>query len=308
MCAEFETMSDMNQQRALLSPLVTVVIPTANRAKLLARAVQSVLDQSYRNVEVIVIDDASTDETEQVACGFGSAVAYIRQREKRGGSAARNVGIAEASGEFVAFLDDDDEWLPQKLAMQVAAAQQIVDGCTPVVYTGEAWIDTGGKTVRVVRPQKHGWLLRDLLYGNYIGSTSTVLASKKALDEANGFDDRLPSCQDWDLWVRLAERNPFHVLPEPLVRRSVHGERIDSNLTAQLRGREQFLQKIQPHLAQQGWSYRRQIFSHHAMLTAGRYAAGKQRQAAAAWGWRACMQNPLNPRAWYLFARIVASR
>ena len=292
------------------SPLISVVIPTYNRSKLLPRAIQSVLAQSYSHLEVIVVDDASSDDTQTVVAALGDKrIRYLRHATKKGGSAARNTGIEAAKGEFLAFLDDDDEWLSEKLTRQLQAAQQTDSNQPAVIYTGAQYVAPDGRIMRITQAEKQGGILSELLYGNYVGSTSKVFVSRRAVLESGGFDASLQSCQDWDLWIRLALAYPYIAIADPLVKRHVqHGERIDSNLPAQIQGRLRLLEKIRPHLASISWRQRRRILANHYLMLAGHYASHIRKTDALKWATRSCTLNPLNWRSWFLLTRILVSQ
>lgn len=207
-------------------PRVSVVIPVFNAARTIERALTSVFRQSYADYEVILVDDASSDGSvariEAVLQAAGAARAetceIIRLPENQGAAAARNAGIRAARGEFVAFLDADDEWLPEKLAMQVAAfdasPDAVVAGCNA------EWRGPSGKVSHrledgpVVTGQD-AW--KALLRSCYL-STPCVIARRAALDVEGGFDPDLTVGEDQDLWFRLAERGPVLYLAEVLVR------------------------------------------------------------------------------------------
>ena len=196
------------------SPTVSVVIPTYNRTSLLLRAVASVRAQTFNDWELIVVDDGSSED---IAGALASVedprIRLIRHGVNRGAPAARNTGLAEVRGEWVAFLDSDDEWLPQKLAKQLVLVRRNVDA--PVlVYTGFEKI---GWLRQPSPPTRRGMLFEDLLAKNFIGTCSTPLISVAALRQAGGFDPELKSSQDWDLWVRLARLGPIDFVPETLV-------------------------------------------------------------------------------------------
>ena len=290
-------------------PLVSVIIPTRNRGEKLLRALRSVLAQSYNALEIVVVDDASSDDMDLVVATLDDPrIRLLRHAERRGGAAARNTGIRAASGEWIAFLDDDDEWLPDKLARQLDLAQSNREDELPVIYTGEEYVDATGCVLRVLQPRKQGRILKDLLFGNYVGSTSTVLAARGALLAAGGFDENQRSCQDWDLWIRLAERSPFDAVQEPLVKRYVHGARIDSDLPAQAQGRLRLLEKIRPQLKSVSWRQRRRILGNHYLMLAGQHLACGARRDAARWAVRSCSQDPLVPHAWYLLGKALVGR
>ncbi len=219
-----------------MTPRVSVVIPTRNRERLLPLAVGSALDQSLRDLEVIVVDDASDDRTADVVAGFSDGrVRYHRQPSRRGGSAARNAGIEAARGAFVAFLDDDDEWLPDKLERQLA-----LFGANPgvgIVYSSYVVVDReSGDVLFRKAAECRGDLSRDLLVRNVLGNTSSVVVRRSCLEGAGRFDEELPSFEDWDLWLRLAPLHRFDFVENDLVKYYVHGRRISTDLGALDRG------------------------------------------------------------------------
>ena len=183
------------------APVVTVVVPTYNRASLLVRAIGSVLAQTLRNWELIVVDDCSTDETEQVVRSFSDdRIKYIRHDRNRRVSAARNTGIRCARGEYVAFLDDDDEWLPEKL-QKVLEVFRNSDPEVGLVYTGEMILDARGKIVEISKATKSGWIYETVLASCFIGSPSRVTVKKQVLDRVAGFDEKLVNLEDCELWL-----------------------------------------------------------------------------------------------------------
>ena len=221
---------------------VSVVIPTHDRWRMLRRALLSVRRQSRRAAEVIVVDDGSTDET---CCGIEREfpeVSLLRQ-ENRGVSAARNRGVAAATGDWIAFLDSDDEWLPVKLERQLAALEE-----SPgyrLCHTGEIWIRNG----RRVNPRRRyakrgGWIFEACLPLCAI-APSSVLIGRDLLEEIGGFDESLPAGEDYDLWLRICCRWPVVLVDEPLVvRYAGHGDQLSSLVPALDRYRIRALEKI----------------------------------------------------------------
>jgi glycosyltransferase involved in cell wall biosynthesis len=196
-------------------PEVSVVIPTYNSARYVTDAVDSVLNQSFVDLEVLVIDDGSTDDTQSVMGRYGEAVRYIRQ-ENGGVSVARNRGISESCGRYVAFLDADDLWLPDKLERQLEAINHHFD-CR-ACYSAFTVVTSELKPIDVHRSERHGSVLEDLLTrGNIVGTPSTVICERELLCEAGGFDPALSYGADWDLWLRLAVITEFCQVDEPLV-------------------------------------------------------------------------------------------
>ncbi|MGH7797814.1 MAG: glycosyltransferase family 2 protein [Candidatus Binatia bacterium] len=225
-------------------PQVSVIIPTRNRAGYLAGALKSVLEQSFRDLEIIVVDDCGDDDTQAVVERFGhAAIRCLRHDRQRGGAAARNTGIANSNGEYVAFLDDDDEWFGEKLARQIdvmLASPLEVGG----VYTGYFIMDRGDGRVRgQIVPRERGDLSEALLAGNCIGGTSSMLLRRACFDKIGLFDERLPSFQDHDLWLRIARKFHFAYVREPLFKYFVHGDKIWTNAEALTAGLELMLRK-----------------------------------------------------------------
>jgi GalNAc5-diNAcBac-PP-undecaprenol beta-1,3-glucosyltransferase len=188
------------------APLVSVVIPTYNRAALLRRAIQSVQRQTYTKLEIIVIDDASMDDTRGVVAGLGDArIRYIRHDLNKGGAAARNSGIRAATGAYIAFLDDDDEWEPEKTDIQLEALERY----DVVLCTGSIRVNRGPDAI--VR-------LDDLRRGKYTAGGTGVLMAKTPVLRETMFDESLPRYQDWDLFIRIALKHPIAYVHRPLVR------------------------------------------------------------------------------------------
>jgi glycosyltransferase involved in cell wall biosynthesis len=223
-------------------PLVSVIIPTKNRHDLLVRAIKSVLNQTYSNLEIIIVDDSSSDETKSHIYKIkDERIKYIFQNNRKGGAAARNTGILNAKGEFISFLDDDDYWAPEKIEKQLHVFKTHEKICA--VYSGYFIVEAKkGKIIGAVKPKYHGNIYKRLLTENCVGTTSTVIVKSKVLINEL-FDESLPSCQDWDLWLRLSKFHEFWSVNEPLVYYSFHGNQISSNPEAILRGRLMFLEK-----------------------------------------------------------------
>ena len=204
--------------RASNQPLVSVILPTYNRAYIVSKALQSVLSQTYRNFEVIVIDDGSTDNTKEIITNISckdSRVKYFRNNENKGPAGARNVGINLAKGELIAFIDDD-EWFPNKLEKQDNLLQTLPENFA-VVYSGFYKV-IGAKKIYI--PSKNiypreGRILNSLLKGNFV-DTPSILVRKSALLDVGLFDERLSMLEDWELAIRLSKKYQFKLIDEPL--------------------------------------------------------------------------------------------
>jgi glycosyltransferase involved in cell wall biosynthesis len=222
------------------SDSVSVVIPTYNRADLVVRALESVVRQTLPPLEILVVDDGSTDGTAERIAGKFPEVEVVRQ-DNRGVSAARNAGIRQARGEWIALLDSDDEWAPIKLERQMAA---LGSGTHRICHCDEIWIRNGK---RVNPGQRHakpgGWIYRDCLPLCAI-SPSAVLLHQTVLAEVGLFDESLPVCEDYDLWLRITSRYPVLFLDELLVTKyGGHDDQLSTSLWGMDRFRVKALQK-----------------------------------------------------------------
>ncbi len=199
-------------------PLVSVVIPTYNRAASLVEAIDSVLAQTYPEMEIIVVDDGSTDDTRKIIPQRYPQVRYFHQ-ENNGVSRARNLGIREARGEFIAFLDSDDLWLSDKTEKQVACFNQYPD--VGLVYTDlDVYDSTGSQPVLGMRSSKAEFSTGDMvvnLFTRFSPITSTVMMRKAVFETVGYFDEELKAVNDDNLWIRVAVRYPFRHIPEALM-------------------------------------------------------------------------------------------
>ena len=199
-------------------PSLSVVLPTFNRAHLIGRAIQSVLCQSYRDFELIVVDDGSNDGTDEVVNSIDdSRLRYLRHDTNKGGNAARNTGVKAARAPYVAFQDSDDEWLLDKLEKQMALFEKCSRDVV-AVYCGSVRFDKGRTSYLPdfsIR-NKEGQILKNLLRGNFV-TTQTLIVRYGSIEEAGYFDPELRRLQEWDLVIRLANLGEFRFLDEPLV-------------------------------------------------------------------------------------------
>jgi glycosyltransferase involved in cell wall biosynthesis len=211
-------------------PLVSVVIPTFNAAAFVEQAVQSALTQSYKSLEVIVVDDGSTDTTSDALQPFRERITYIHQ-SNQGPSAARNRGIRTARGELIAFLDADDVWMPEKLAEQVCAIT-----ATPRLGLVHSDVLEGDYQSQQYRARGDGReFVGDCYARLFVGNriiTSSVLLRRTVVEELGMFDERIskPSAEDYDLWLRIARSYEFGFSARPLVYYRLHANNASNNL------------------------------------------------------------------------------
>jgi glycosyltransferase involved in cell wall biosynthesis len=223
-------------------PEISVIIPTYNRDRFLKDAIDSVLKQTYKDFELLVVDDGSTDNTKKIVESFNFPIKYIFQ-EHRGVSAARNQGIASASCEYLAFLDSDDLWVKDKLERQMNFLKR--DNKYLICYTDEIWSYNGKRIYPKAKHQKYsGWIFEKTLHLCII-SPSSVVIHKNVFYDVGIFDEDLPACEDYDMWLRISIKCPIFFLKEPLIiKRGGHSDQLSQNIWGLDRFRVKALGKI----------------------------------------------------------------
>ena len=258
------------------APLVSVVLPTYNRARTLSRAINSVLSQSYRNLELIIVDDASTDDTAAVVGSIEDArIRYTRLPKNRGASHARNEGMRLASGSFIAFQDSDDEWLADKLRKMVDAARAAEDTAvtvfhTKILYGRDAQGRYGPQRVcclpAVESGKQHDF--RSLIHRANLISPQALMISRAAFERAGFFDEDLVNNEDWALGIDLFYNSAVVFLDEPLVMTYLQSDSISTLMRRGARAQMRVIQKlrrlpdVEPgviggHLVRIGWGLRK---------------------------------------------------
>ncbi len=209
---------------------VSVVIPTYNSSMFILDAVESVYKQNYPVEEIIVVDDGSTDNTCRLLESHRNRIKYVYQ-DNAGPGAARNRGVALASGDWIAFLDSDDRWEPNHIEKLIEASKRNTNAV--MVYCGKRFVDAEGKMLDHIPLQKKfpsGWIFKDLFYANYISSTSVVMIRRATFLGVGGFDEKFRFiAEDYDLWIRVAAVAPIIGVPEYTVLYRRH----ENNLTLQ---------------------------------------------------------------------------
>lgn len=272
--------------------LISVIIPTFNRKEVLPRAINSVLKQKGVPLELIIVDDGSTekqdtgwrradDEKQNSLRPPLPAIRFLRLEENKGPAAARNVGIKEAKGEWIAFLDSDDEWKPGKLKAQLDFFEKNPD--YEICQTEEIWVRNG---VRVNPMKKHkkyaGWIFRECL-PLCIVSPSAVMMRRKLFDAVGLFDEALPACEDYDLWLRIASRYPIGLIEKPcLIKYGGHADQRSREVPAMDRFRIQSLAKILREgilTPEQTLAARQMLAEKTRIYIAGALKRGKEKEA-----------------------------
>jgi glycosyltransferase involved in cell wall biosynthesis len=229
-------------------PVVSIIIPTYNRAALLANAIQSVRLQTYSDFELIIVDDASTDNTREVAKDFhDSRIQYLPLVHNRGVSTARNAGLKECRGKYIAFLDSDDEWVPEKLAKQIQVFETS-DEKVGAIYSSINIIDGQAIQQKDNQVTIAGDIYENLLYQNFVGTPSSVIVKRESLTAETLFDPLLRCAEDWDFWLQIAKNWHFARITEPLIIYRNHNdqERGSTNSDAIVEGYLRFLNRYHP--------------------------------------------------------------
>jgi glycosyltransferase involved in cell wall biosynthesis len=265
------------------SPLVSVVIPTYGRPDTLLDAVRSVRDQTYDNIELIVVDDASPvpvgARVSEIDLDGVATVEVIRHEENRGANVARNSGIDAASGEYIAFLDDDDRWVDKKVARQIETFQSAGPE-TGVVYTGLK--EEKPSSTAIKTPEWRGNVVKELLTGKTFGQFSALMIKSSVIDAAGTPDERFPVWQDREWFFRLAQHYEFEPIPEPLTIRTIgRDDQISENLKAKRDvAYPLFVEKHRDLAAEYGFRYER-LFLASLRLSIGRTAVRCEEYATA---------------------------
>jgi len=214
----------MTNNMNMNNPLVSVIIPTFNRGWVLKEAVDSVLAQDFSNFELIVVDDGSVDNSSEILASYGKKIKVVRQ-ENRGVSSARNKGVVSSLGEFIAFLDSDDLWLPGKLSAQLAFFKNNPDAL--ICQTEEIWVKNGKRINPGKRNKKMSGFFFEKSLELCLVSPSAVMMKKKLFEIVGLFDEALPACEDYDMWLRVNCRHPIHLIGSAfIVKRGGHMDQL----------------------------------------------------------------------------------
>lgn len=271
-------------------PSVAAIIPTMDRPDRVERAVRSVIDQTYDQIEIVVVDGGSDDRTPEVIDRLRTEtdhpIQLLRNDEPQGLPAARNQGVAATDTDLVAFLDDDDTWHPDKTARQV---QTLEETNADVVYAGFVSKDASGSHVHTRTPELRGDIYDELLVENVVGPPSTVMVSRAAFDQVGGFDEDLYHQEDWDFYLTLAREFEYACVSAPLVTRAVHDGMMSQSVAKQKRHREAILTRNESQLKQRGL-FARAWASHHRGAARTHFANGEmtagRRELREALGYR----------------------
>lgn len=290
-------------------PLVSVVLPTYGRPEFLTDAVESVLAQTYDPIELLVVDDCSPEPVapalEGIDAGDGASLRVIRHEENQGANGARNTGIREADGEFVAFIDDDDLWKPTKLERQVAAAAEGVG----VVYTGMRYV-VDGETSHVIEADLEGDVTRELLTGAEMGTFSTLMVRRSAIEAAGLPDERFPCWQDREWPIRLSRHCEFAAVPDPLTVHRIddHEQISDDFETKRDIAYPLFIETFRPLAEEFGSRAVREMIAFRARVVAASALQTGHYDDARRFALRAVRADPLDRKALLFLALSLGGR
>ena len=216
-------------------PLVSVVIPTYNRAERLKRALESVFNQTFTDFEIIVVDDGSQDNTEEVIKNMQNPrIRFIKHPRNLGVSAARNTGIKAATGKFIAFLDSDDIWRERKLEKQIT---KMFSDKSSLCYTSVAFVKENGTPVRIQKASYSGYIFPLLLKKNIIGTASSVMVKRETFKKVGLFRTKMNYREDYEMWLRIARTEKISAINEALTIQIVHSsERLSKNIANRIDG------------------------------------------------------------------------
>jgi len=288
-----------------MTPVVSVIMPTYNYGRFISRAIDSVLSQTYSDFELIIIDDGSEDDTTKIVQQFHDMrIKYYRQ-ENQGPSRARNAGIAQAQGEYLAFIDADDEWLPYNLSYQVTALAN--DHRVGMVYGHCVYVDASGQILRTVKGKAHGKLFIPMLRENIIGgSPSIVVVRASCFRQIGGFAPLLYGNEDWHMWLRIAFRWEIGVVDHIVARITDHSSSASKNKQMMMQDTARMLsllhseldKQVSPRVWHRAWSY--------ASMGAGHFYAlrGEFDPARRAF-WDGVRHDPTNLSAMILWAAAL---
>ena len=222
-----------------MSPTISIIIPTFNRADCIGAAISSVLNQTFQDFEIFVVDDGSNDNTQEVVCGFNdSRIKYQRQKKNTGCAGSRNIAVRNSSAKYIAFLDDDDEWLPEKLQRQAS----FLETSSPEVggvHTGCFLVEKDSGRMKATSDGGNG---DAQMWRNNI-ATSSLLVRRECFSRVGFFDETMLCASDYDMWIRISKVFRFGYIDTPLVKYYIHQNKLSKNYGKLIGGREILLNK-----------------------------------------------------------------
>jgi glycosyltransferase involved in cell wall biosynthesis len=281
-------------------PYVSVILPTFDRPEFLQAAIRSALNQTFSNLEAVVVDDGSVTDLVPLLDAFSDGrIRYVRHESNRGEAAARNTGILNARGDYLAFLDDDDEWRPDKLQLQLDlfARSPREIGCVYGGYVAVRAAD-GQELFREV-PSRRGNLSLEFMRDNVMGPTSTVMLTRECIDRVGLCDEDIAYGVDYDLWIRVAQKYHFDFVSDTVVRYSIHDGQLTGDPARVVEGHENLMQKYGSALKPD----RRLVASKYFELAMQRCLERDDANARRAF-WKAIRLDPWSARQYVYLASL----
>ncbi len=260
---------------------VSVVIPAYNAMRFLPQAVESALAQTWRDFELLVVDDGSSDNTGEWAAQHHDGRVRLIRQANQGAATARNTGILEAKGEYIAFLDADDLWEPTKLEKQVMRLEAQPE--VGLVHTAIRYIDENGREInRVLGTQGDGDVWKEVVVHNPVRCGSTPLVRRECFEKVGVFDPGLSFSEDWDMWIRISAHYHFAVLSEPLVLYRQHGANMTKGYRAIMPNFAKIIERAFQNTPAEHKPLKREAYGRAYLFAAGRaFGAGDPAEASA---------------------------
>lgn len=294
------------------NPLVSVIIPTHNRPDRLIEAIRSVDEQSYTNIELIIVDDASDAQIKEIInkqeLDNIPSIKYHKFNENKGANAARNKGIDMSEGKYLAFLDDDDRWKKNKIRKQVEVFESS-EAKVGVVYTGLGYYENGD-LVRERLPSVCGSITKNLLTGDFVSPFSAIMVKRSVINEAGKLDERFPSMQDRDWYIRISKWYDFKPITEPLtIHRVGHSDQITYNYYDKKNISIPLLIKKHQHLSKEyGLLAEYRMKSWLYSLLAGNAMNVEEFSDARIWSLKSIVAYPLNHKSYYQLLAVIGGK
>lgn len=292
-----------------MEPALTIIIPAYNVERYVLDAVQSALGQTYRDLEVVVVDDGSTDRTAELLASVEDPRLRVIRQENRGLSGARNAGIRAARGRYIGFLDADDRWMPEKAEHQLAVME--ADSLIGITYCHSRYIDeAGAETGRVLFSRSRQPTLAQMIRRNRVGNGSTPIVRAACFEEAGYFDETLRSCEDWEMWVRILRQTPYvaRLVPEILTCYRVNTESLSMDFDPFIENAERAVAKVMSQTPQIPLRVHREGHAAMYRITATKALYNDQRPKSMELLARAFRLCPwlllIDPRAWVTLAML----
>jgi len=287
----------------VFNPLISVIIPAFNADKYIDETIDSVINQSYQNIEVIVINDGSTDNTLEVLEKFHDKITVLTT-ENRGVSHARNYGVNRSKGSVLAFVDSDDIWLSDKLERQVNDLKKLNWSHCDSFYFGEH--ESGTVKRSDLSTMCHGAVFEPLLKENFI-TTSTVLIKKETFIENGGFDEGLEALEDWKLWLAVARKNDLAYVAEPLTRYRVYSGSTSRRARKMLPLHVRMVNGVFLDLGQSSpfYKHKNKVLANSCLLCSYIAEDASDHKFATYCAFKACLYAPLNFRHWKRLIRTL---